>query len=196
MWRLRSRVVQRRMAHVFAGVTPAGGASPAPTAERFNRRGGSQQSHLKFQIRAKREKFARVHLWLVEGCCLRRLPWCGGGVGLRGLRLRQPRPRSLRKSRGRRRRNRRRASGRCCRAWRHRWLPRRLLLRRRLRRRWPASAPGWAGLRSGGSERCGGFDFDRGRAASWFARTCHRRRRCAGRSRLLDLARHRADLRS
>jgi len=38
--------------NVFAGVTPAGGASPAPTAEKFNHCRGSQQSHLRIQIPA------------------------------------------------------------------------------------------------------------------------------------------------
>ena len=68
------------MAHVFAGVTPAGGASPAPTAERFNRRGGSQQSDFKFQMTAKRncsggssagECGSSLGLWSLEGAALR-----------------------------------------------------------------------------------------------------------------------------
>ena len=45
------RVTSTQIGHIFARVTRAGEASRRPYAEKFDGFGGSQQSHLKFQIK-------------------------------------------------------------------------------------------------------------------------------------------------
>jgi hypothetical protein len=48
---MTDRVTPMQIGHIFAGVTRAGeAASRRPYAEKFGGFGGSQQSHLKFEI--------------------------------------------------------------------------------------------------------------------------------------------------
>ena len=49
-WRMLDRVTSTQIGHIFARVTRAGEASRRLYGEKFNGFGGSQQSHLKFQI--------------------------------------------------------------------------------------------------------------------------------------------------